>query len=85
LQAVAATDDGFKLAELDLQLRGPGEIYGARQHGELDLRLAKLDDAKLIARARGAAEATIKRGTDLLQYPRLSARIDNLRKITNLN
>lgn len=85
LRYVASTDNGFKLAELDLKLRGPGEIYGRRQHGELDLRLANLTDIKQINQAKAAAEKTIQTGLNLLQYPRLSARVNNLRKITNLN
>lgn len=85
LRYVASTDNGFKLAELDLKLRGPGEIYGRRQHGELDLRLAKLTDIKQINLAKAAAQKTIEAGVNLLQYARLSARVNNLRKITNLN
>jgi ATP-dependent DNA helicase RecG len=42
LRALESSTDGFKLAELDLELRGPGAIYGTLQHGELDLRIAKL-------------------------------------------
>jgi ATP-dependent DNA helicase RecG len=85
LNAMESTHDGFKLAELDLKMRGPGEIYGARQHGALDLRLANISDTKLVTRARVAASSTLEKGIDLLQYPRLKSRIENLRKITNLN
>ena len=48
------------LRELDLQLRGPGAIYGTIQHGALDLRVANLTDIKLIAAARNAAQKFIK-------------------------
>jgi len=54
LRALESSNDGFKLAELDLELRGPGAIYGQAQHGQLDLRIAKLTDVKLIAEARQA-------------------------------
>lgn len=85
IRAFASSTDGFKLAQMDLELRGPGEIYGARQHGALDLRVAKLTDHELIAMARESAEKCIKLGLDLLQYPRLARKVNELRKVTNLN
>jgi ATP-dependent DNA helicase RecG len=85
LRALESSNDGFKLAELDLTLRGPGAIYGTMQHGQLDLRVAKLTDVKLIAEARHAAERAIEKGENLLQYPQLSARVARLRAVTNLN
>ncbi|HSX36151.1 MAG TPA: ATP-dependent DNA helicase RecG [Patescibacteria group bacterium] len=85
LEALERMSDGFKLAELDLELRGPGAIYGTLQHGELDLRVAKLTDTKLIATARAAAQECIERGQDLVQYPQLYARVTRLRVFTNLN
>ena len=51
LRALESSTDGFRLAEFDLELRGPGAIYGTRQSGILDLRIAKLTDTKLIAAA----------------------------------
>ena len=85
LRAVERSNDGFKLAELDLQLRGPGAIYGTIQHGQLDLRVAKLSDIKLIARARNAAQSFIDRPEKLLQYSALAKRVKHLRALTNLN
>jgi ATP-dependent DNA helicase RecG len=85
LQALERVNDGFKLAELDLELRGPGAIYGTMQHGELDLRIAKLTDTHLIAAARKAAQAFLDRHDDLLQYPQLFARVQKARRVTNLN
>lgn len=85
LKALERSNDGFKLAELDLELRGPGAIYGTMQHGALDLRVAKLTDTKLIAQARAAAQACIDRGEDLLQYPQLYEHVARLRTVTNLN
>ena len=85
LRALENSNDGFKLAELDLEIRGPGAIYGQLQHGALDLRIAKLTDTKLIASARIAAQDFINRGDDLLQYKELSSRVQELRAITNLN
>jgi ATP-dependent DNA helicase RecG len=85
LKALERTNDGFKLAELDLELRGPGAIYGTMQHGQLDLRVAKLTDTHLIAAARNAASAYIEQGEDLLQYPVTYEHVTRLRAVTNLN
>ncbi len=85
LKVLESNSDGFKLAELDLELRGPGAIYGTAQHGELDLRIAKLTDAHLIASARAAAQTFINKGEDLLQYPQLHKHVARLRAVTNLN
>jgi ATP-dependent DNA helicase RecG len=53
LQALASHGDGFELAEIDLQLRGEGELIGTRQHGLAQLRVAELPrDADLLERAR---------------------------------
>lgn len=85
LKALERSSDGFKLAELDLELRGPGAIYGTFQHGALDLRIAQLSDTKLIAEARQSAQEFIDRGENLLKYKELYERIKRLRAITNLN
>jgi ATP-dependent DNA helicase RecG len=60
LQALQKTLSGFKLAELDLQLRGPGEIFGTRQHGFPELKIASWGDTDLIKRSREIAERVIK-------------------------
>jgi len=49
-------NNGFKLAEKDLEIRGPGDVYGKVQSGEENLRLAKLTDQVLIKKAREAAK-----------------------------
>jgi len=85
LRAVETSNDGFALAEMDLEIRGPGAIYGTMQHGQLDLRVAKLSDTKLIASARQSAQEFIEKQEDLLQYKQLKERIKTLRTVTNLN
>ncbi len=61
LEAFAATTDGFRIAELDLQERGMGDLIGARQSGGIVLRHARLpDDAALVPRAREEARAIIE-------------------------
>jgi ATP-dependent DNA helicase RecG len=56
LEAMEGTTDGFKLAELDLQLRGPGEFFGRRQSGTPDLKIAQLGDTRLLYAARSEAQ-----------------------------
>jgi ATP-dependent DNA helicase RecG len=85
LRALESSNDGFKLAELDLSIRGPGAIYGQLQHGELDLRIAGLDDTKLIKEAREAAKNFASSGQSLLKYPKLQKEVKTLQKLTNLN
>jgi ATP-dependent DNA helicase RecG len=55
LKAMEATNDGFELAELDLDHRGPGDFLGTRQSGFTELRMAKLSDIRLIEKARQEA------------------------------
>ena len=53
LEAFAGTTDGFELAEVDFQLRGPGDLFGWKQHGMPPLRIADLQrDGELLAKAR---------------------------------
>ncbi|HJP96221.1 MAG TPA: ATP-dependent DNA helicase RecG [Candidatus Saccharimonadales bacterium] len=85
LRALERSSDGFKLAELDLELRGPGAIYGTMQHGALDLRIAKLTDTALISAARQAAIKLVDTGEDLLKYKQLYQHVATLRAVTNLN
>jgi len=60
LKAIEGTDDGFKLAEKDMELRGPGEFFGTRQSGLPDLRMAKLSDTHLLEVARSEAITIFK-------------------------
>ena len=77
--------DGFYLAEVDLKLRGPGEIYGALQHGALDLRIATLTDTKLIHRAQLDVEKFLQNGGNMLKYEELRAGISKYQQLTTLN
>jgi ATP-dependent DNA helicase RecG len=66
------TNDGFVVAEKDLEIRGPGEFLGYRQSGLPDLMLADLvHDAKILEDARNAALAVIKVDPELAEYPGL--------------
>lgn len=85
LKEIERSNDGFYLAEVDLKLRGPGEIYGRAQHGELNLQVATLADTKLIARAQKAAQAFVASGEDLLHYSQLATDVRHYQRLTTLN
>ena len=85
LRELEKSTDGFYLAEVDLKLRGPGEIDGVLQHGALDLRIASLSDTTLIARARKDAKEFLKLGDKMGEYEELMAGISKYQQITTLN
>jgi ATP-dependent DNA helicase RecG len=77
LDAVAATTDGFKLSEIDLEQRREGDVLGASQsgrHSHLRL-LSLLRDAKLITDARAEASALVGDDPDLKEHPALAASV----------
>jgi ATP-dependent DNA helicase RecG len=65
LKAMEATQDGFVLAEKDLELRGPGDFLGTRQSGFAELRSARLSDVKTIEKARREALRLFERDPEL--------------------
>lgn len=60
LEKVAKAESGIELAELDLKLRGPGQLLGLRQHGIPELKIAKWDDLELIKISRELAQKVVK-------------------------
>jgi len=82
LQAMVNCDNGFELAEKDLQIRGPGELIGIRQSGLPDLKMASLSDIILVKGARAEAEEIIAKGIE--KYPLLQAKIAEFEKETHL-
>jgi len=67
LRVIESTQDGFRLAEEDLKLRGPGEFFGTRQSGLPDLKIAKLSDVKILEEARTIAQELFDRDPELEQ------------------
>ena len=79
LDAMRRTQSGFELAEEDLKLRGPGDFFGARQHGLPTLRVADFTcDMALLYEAQGAAEALLASDPTLAEHPALYARVQEL-------
>ena len=85
LRELEKSSDGFYLAEVDLKLRGPGDIYGSLQHGALDLRIATLSDTKLIARAQMDVEDFLQNPENMVEYKELMAGIAKYQQLTTLN
>ena len=75
METMCQTDDGFKIAEKDLQLRGPGEFLGTRQHGLPQMRIGDLmTDMELLKEAQGAAATLLKHDPNLQNPQFLSLR-----------
>lgn len=70
LRAMEKESCGFRLAEIDLHLRGPGQLYGLRQSGIPDLKLGDIFDPRTVASARNAAQEFLN-GDDINTYPQL--------------
>jgi len=75
LKALEKSSDGFKLAEADLETRGAGDLYGARQWGMSDLGMEALQNAKLIRAAREEALALIENDPQLSNHIALRERL----------
>lgn len=75
LKAMVDYSSGFKLSEIDLELRGPGEVYGVKQSGIPDLKMASLSDSVLIMKAREEAEKMVKNDSALEKYPLLKEKL----------
>ena len=81
LQALANSNDGFKLAEIDLALRGPGEFMGTKQSGIPDLAMASLTDLELIKQARLEAKNILKQDPNLVNYSILKERLAEFQRL----
>jgi ATP-dependent DNA helicase RecG len=75
MKAMERHSSGFKLSEIDLELRGPGEVYGVKQSGIPDLKMASLTDYKMIELARNEAIKIINEDPMLERHPILQNKI----------
>ena len=86
LKEIEKTDDGFVLAERDLELRGPGEIYGKAQSGELRLEFASLGDTATISRAQNSVDFLAENAEDFEEYlAQNSGDLKKYQRLTVLN
>nr|WP_216903104.1 ATP-dependent DNA helicase RecG [Synechococcus sp. CCY 9618] len=81
LEVLARSSDGFEIAEMDLRLRGPGQVLGTRQSGLPDLALASLsDDGAVLEEARTAARLILEQDPDLEGHPGLREALEAQRR-----
>ena len=79
MQAMAASSDGFELAERDLEIRGSGEVFGERQSGWTDLKLGRLPrDEPIVVDARQVAESVLDADPDLTAHRQLREEVEDI-------
>jgi ATP-dependent DNA helicase RecG len=85
MKTMCDTNDGFKIAEVDLELRGPGDIAGTQQSGVVNLHIASLSkDRKIMEVARQAASEILDKD-EQLSLPEHAVMVEQLRKIEEAN
>ncbi len=85
LKALLSSENGFELAEKDLEIRGPGDLSGARQWGIPDLAMkALLKDVFLVEKTRKAAKEILEEDPELKKYPLLKQKLEEFRKRIHL-
>ena len=83
LEVLVSSGDGFEIAEMDLRLRGPGQVLGTRQSGLPDLALASLsDDGGVLEQAREAAKRLLADDPELERHPALRQALEDQRRRT---
>src|SRR3990167_7315316 len=81
LKNLERISDGLKLSEIDLKIRGSGEIFGKRQSGRLDLKIASFSDLDLIEKTRTAAQKLLSEDTTLANYPQLKVKLSSFEQV----
>ena len=85
LKALTEETEGLKLAERDLEIRGPGEFLGIRQSGRADIVMENLSNLNLVKKARNWAKWILEKDPDLTGHRLLKARLDNYKKNVHLD
>jgi ATP-dependent DNA helicase RecG len=81
--AITETTDGFKLAEADLELRGPSEFIGKKQHGLPDVKMKNLLNTVLIKKCRDAAIKFLMKH-EIDEYPMLTEKLKKYDSVLHL-
>ncbi|HEX9664196.1 MAG TPA: helicase-related protein, partial [Patescibacteria group bacterium] len=84
LRALENCQNGFELAEKDLELRGPGEIYGTKQSGLPELKIATLTDYQAMKLAMEEAKTLLSDDPELKKHPLLKGKVDEFTKSVHL-
>lgn len=84
LKALLESENGFQLAERDLQLRGPGDFAGNKQWGIPDFAMENLANLPLVQEARDAAQKLLEKDLTLKNYPQLKNRVQELQEKLHL-
>ena len=80
LKAMVEHDSGFQLAQIDLEIRGPGSLYGFQQWGLPDMAMQGLSNIFLVEKTRQAAKELLEKDPELNQYPVLQERLKSFQK-----
>ena len=81
LKALNTAKNGFELSEIDLKLRGAGELYGGKQWGITDIGMEAIKNIKMVEAARSEAQTLVKDDASLSKYPILKETVDSKREI----
>jgi len=84
LKALITSEDGFSLAEKDLEIRGPGDFVGTKQWGIPDLMMTALKDVRLVEKTRQTAKELLQKDPYLKKHPQLLSRISKFRERIHL-
>lgn len=84
LRSLIEAKNGFELAEKDLEIRGPGEVFGAAQTGMPDLAMKAIQNPDFIKNARQEAVELLKKDPELMRYPLLLKKLESFREAVHL-
>lgn len=85
LIAMENSTNGYELAELDLEIRGPGAIYGTLQHGALDLNFANINDINLLKKVKSAVDNYPEISDNMVKYDELRKKVSAAGKLLFFN